>query len=57
VVAIGGLSADNATAAVAVGAAGVAVVRALLDASDVVAAARRLRAEVERGLRERGETR
>lgn len=47
-VAIGGITADNAGEVVRAGAAGVAVITAVVAAEDITAAARRLRAEVER---------
>lgn len=54
VVAIGGITADNAAEVVRAGAAGVAVVSAVAGADDMVEAARRLRQCVDRALRERG---
>ncbi len=54
VVAIGGVTAENAAAAVGAGAQGVAVIRAVLAADDVAAAARALRAAVDTALGDRG---
>jgi thiamine-phosphate pyrophosphorylase len=48
VVAIGGMNAENAAAIIAAGAAGVAVVSAIVAADDVQAAARAIRSVVER---------
>jgi thiamine monophosphate synthase len=47
-VAIGGISADNAAAAINGGAAGVAVIRAVLGADDPEAAARAIRSAIGR---------
>jgi thiamine-phosphate pyrophosphorylase len=54
VVAIGGITADNAVDVMAAGAAGVAVISAVVGAEDVTAAARRLAASVEAGHARRG---
>jgi thiamine-phosphate pyrophosphorylase len=51
VVAIGGITAENAAAVIQAGAAGVAVISAVVGAGDVVAAARQLRAVVEEARR------
>ncbi len=50
IVAIGGITADNAAAAIQAGAAGVAVITAVTLAEDMVEATRRLRAEVDAAL-------
>ena len=52
-VAIGGINAGNAAACIEAGAAGVAVISAVVSADDVSAAARRLRDVVETELRRR----
>jgi thiamine-phosphate pyrophosphorylase len=54
VLAIGGIDPSNARSVVAAGADGVAVVSAIVSADDPEGAARRLREEVEAGLRDRG---
>lgn len=54
VVAIGGITVDNAAEAIRAGAAGVAVISAVAAADDMVEATRRLREAVEAALRERG---
>lgn len=53
VVGIGGIDAENAAEVVAAGAAGVAVIRAVMHADDPAAAARRILNEIERGRRAR----
>jgi len=47
VVGIGGINADNAAAVIRAGAAGVAVISAVVAADDIEAAARRLRERIE----------
>ncbi|MER3456051.1 MAG: thiamine phosphate synthase [candidate division GAL15 bacterium] len=54
VVAIGGITADNAGQAIRAGAVGVAVISAVAAADDMVAATRQLREAVDAALRERG---
>jgi len=54
VVAIGGIDAGNAAEVIAAGAAGVAVIRAVVAQADITAAARALRAEVDAALARRG---
>lgn len=54
VVAIGGITADNAGQAIRAGAVGVAVISAVATADDMVAATRQLREAVDAALRERG---
>lgn len=54
VVAIGGITVDNAAEAIRAGAAGVAVISAVASAEDMVEATRRLREAVDAALRERG---
>ncbi|HID64505.1 MAG TPA: thiamine phosphate synthase [Anaerolineae bacterium] len=51
VVAIGGITAGNAAACIQAGAAGVAVISAVVAAEDVKAAARRLRGQIEKARR------
>ena len=53
VVAIGGIDAGNAAEVIAAGAAGVAVIRAVVGQADIAAAARALRAEVDAALARR----
>ncbi len=53
IVAIGGVTAENAAQAVAAGAEGVAVIRSVLAAADVEAAAREIRAAVDAALTSR----
>lgn len=55
IVAIGGVSADNAAQAIAAGADGVAVISAVVGAEDVAGAARRLRQIVQEAKRKRGQ--
>jgi len=57
VLAVGGIEADNVAAAIGAGAAGVAVIGAIVAAADPEAAARELRAALEQAWEERMETR
>jgi thiamine monophosphate synthase len=49
-VAIGGITAQNATAIMQAGATGIAVITAIISAEDITAAASQLRQAIERGI-------